>query len=345
MIKYRSAYNTNRDIVCIDSLSKESRKREDKYICISCEKELIPKLGKIRIKHFSHKKEVLCSSETYLHKLGKLMFYNEYSKCKRENNPFNIELEQKIFCNNREKEFKKVCYIDKKSVTINLLDYFPLIKMEKRIGLYIPDLLLSDYNGNINLFFEIVVTHRSSESKINSSNKIIELWIEEEKDLEVIYKHCFSFNEPKIKFINFKINDNIGDHCGNVCKINYHYFVISKEGRCIPYIKSLSEISYHRIKYKDQIVYDNISEDKGYINVKYKYLIAKKFQDGINIKNCFICKYHGFDDESNDDKPIKCNITKEKSNSNKAVSCLKFKADKFYIDKYIDDGKYYFNNT
>jgi hypothetical protein len=342
MIKYKYAYNSNREIIGIDSLSKETKNIDEKYICISCDKILIPKLGKVRIKHFAHKEYVVCNRETYLHKLGKEIFFQEYNNCIVNNQPFYIEYKIKRFCNNREKEFNKVCYIDKVTKIYDLTQIYTGIKYEKREVSFIPDILLIHKNGIDKLFIEIAVTHFSSDNKINSGNRIIEISIDDEQDLNIIKDHFLNQDHPKVIFMNFKYKDDIGDHCGNSCIVKYHYFVVFNDGRCIQYPKSLSDISYFRIRQKDNITDEVISEDTGNGYLKYKYLIAKMVRKGVKAKNCFICQYHSLSEESEENKPILCYKTKMTHNSNKAIDCKTFKVDDFYINKFIDDGKYLF---
>jgi CRISPR/Cas system endoribonuclease Cas6 (RAMP superfamily) len=59
----------------IISISEVKKGNDSKYFCISCGNELIPKMGVIREHHFAHKNKqenkILCSEETYLHRLGK----------------------------------------------------------------------------------------------------------------------------------------------------------------------------------------------------------------------------------------------------------------------------------
>jgi competence CoiA-like predicted nuclease len=89
MIKYQWSKDENDNLVDINHLDESSRKR-NKYFCISCGNELIAKLGKIKKHHFAHKNEVNCSKETYLHLLGKKLFYDSYTECLTTKKPFYI---------------------------------------------------------------------------------------------------------------------------------------------------------------------------------------------------------------------------------------------------------------
>jgi len=88
------AYNSNKKLIGICDAIKEPN---EKYRCINCNSELIVKNGKIRAAHFAHKIKV-CNHETYLHKLAKLFFYNNYKKLIEEEKPFFIEVAQYKVC-------------------------------------------------------------------------------------------------------------------------------------------------------------------------------------------------------------------------------------------------------
>ena len=77
-IKYHYAKNQDGVIINIADVVKEDRKSQ-RFFCISCGAEMIPKLGEVKARHFAHKAETPnCNSETYLHKLTKLCLKNKF---------------------------------------------------------------------------------------------------------------------------------------------------------------------------------------------------------------------------------------------------------------------------
>ena len=73
--KYHYAYNENKVVIDIRNVSAEYRIKHSFY-CISCGTEMVAKLGHKNIYHFAHKSgDEFCSSETYLHKLGKFRLF------------------------------------------------------------------------------------------------------------------------------------------------------------------------------------------------------------------------------------------------------------------------------
>jgi hypothetical protein len=194
-IKYKYALSKSGEAVCIDSLTEKDR---DDYECLGCGNILRPVLPKKRQKHFRHKSQQACSTETYLHRMGKKLFIKQYSECLTLNNPYIIELETPVFCNSCQ---YGQCS-DSKKIFLDLTEQFNSIKEEKRDGNLTPDILLENKSGE-KIYVEIDVTHPSSEGKISSGNKIIEFKIKTEDDLEIFKRGKVDISIDKIKVYNF----------------------------------------------------------------------------------------------------------------------------------------------
>lgn len=204
-IKYQFAEDSSGKLVNIDSIIKNENHNE-KYFCLDCKQELIPKTGNVRVHHFSHKNDTYsCSKETYLHELGKKIFFETYTKCLNENEPFYIfaSLLNKyyIYCKYY-KIFKSNNCIKNNIDKINLVQYYKYIEFEKFQDNFKPDLTLID-NFNDKIFIEIAVTHPCDEEKIKSKNKIIEINIKNEEDIKIILEKKLSEGNNLIKFYNF----------------------------------------------------------------------------------------------------------------------------------------------
>src|SRR6478609_912503 len=90
------ALNIQRKLIHINEVDKAV---SGKYHCLQCGDELIARKGKIKRHHFAHKNKIECNFETYLHKLGKLMFYDAYKDCIVNKKPFYIQYEKEKICN------------------------------------------------------------------------------------------------------------------------------------------------------------------------------------------------------------------------------------------------------
>jgi len=229
-IKYQYAENSTGKVVDINTINKDCN--NEKYLCISCKQELIPKLGEIRIHHFAHKNDTFnCSKETYLHELGKRVFYEVYLQCKNDNEPFYIVTS---LINSLSITCKYNVIIKSKSCVKNgihkydLLSSFKNIEYEKNQDNFRPDLTLINNYGN-KIFIEIAVTHPCEKEKIESKNKIIEIRIKNETDIQMILGKKISEENDLIKYYNFE-DFNILDE--PFCEDNtvYTYSVIYKNG-------------------------------------------------------------------------------------------------------------------
>jgi len=235
IIKYQYAENLSGKLVHINEVNRNDS-IEEKYVCIDCKNELIPRLGNIRTHHFSHKNDFNnCSKETYLHKLGKKIFYETYLQCIDDEIPFFITTSL----------FNSISYVCKyngiiksNECTVNrvnkydLTQTFKIIELEKNNENYRPDLTLKNNEGEI-IFIEIAVTHPCDKEKIESKNKIIELNIKNESDINLILEKNISEENNKIRFYNF---DNFNIIVEPNCKDNalYNYLIVLKDGRQYP---------------------------------------------------------------------------------------------------------------
>lgn len=338
MIKYKYAYGKDDEIVHIANLSKKSKNPGDIFICISCGKELIPKLkNDIRKKHFAHKETVSCSGETYLHNLGKKIFYEEYSKCKKEGIPFYIELTHNKKCNvcqNSGIKFNFNCYIGVSNKTYNLLDFFADIEPEKKVGEFTPDILLYNMKNENVIFVEIAVTHFSEDKKIKSSKRIIELNLTEEDDLGIIKNHLLSEKDEKVKFYNFIKEDIIDLQEQQECEKEFDLFILYKSGKC----RLITSISIHQtlieLSNKSILSYDISGaeeDDDLYHSHKFQNLVSKMYLNKYDIKNCYICKYHDISSDYFD--PLYCKKLKLSCGSNRAAECDNYIIDYEFVKK------------
>jgi len=330
-IKYKYARNSENRIVYIEELERTNDIKQEVFTCISCGNLLIPKLGKIRQKHFAHKYVQNCSEETYLHRLAKLVFAHEYQLCLGRKEPFYIELEIARRCNAYEKHFGKVCCLESISKTFDLTKRYVKIDVEKKDGDFVPDILLSNELGTKKIFIEIAVTHQITQKKVQSKLEIIEISIKNEEDILSIRERIIRQKDPKIKLVNFDIKPEQGDICnGRNCPEKVGLFQVYKNGKSILTWQSLPK-TYFLIKIrKDSFLYYKvISCDKEYARSdEYKKNVIDAYKAKIAIKNCFLCRYHGDNWSYYDENlPIFCKFLKIRCSSNHASACQYYRPD------------------
>ena len=171
MIKYHNAKDADGNIVSIDKAVKGKH-----YSCISCGKDMIPKQGKIREHHFSHKKERenspenICNEETYLHEYAKhyikrlfdtstelMIVYNQYNVCHHFTSCLYY---RKVLDNSSDEYSSSLC----KGTTLGKFDlkrYYDTCELEKEYKGYVADVLLTskEHHERDPLFVEIAVSH------------------------------------------------------------------------------------------------------------------------------------------------------------------------------------------
>jgi hypothetical protein len=337
MIKYQFAKDESEKLINIDSLNKEN-KVKSKFFCIGCGNELIARLGKVKVHHFAHKKDVTCSGETYLHLLGKQLYFENYNDCLQNQKPFIIEIHQKRTCNHYEKDLELKCKLPKVTTQFDLTKYFDKISVEAREGSFIADIMLTSKNGIDKVFVEIAVTHLSTERKLNSNYRIIELEVEGEEDFEPIKRKYLSVKDSKVKFRNFKTNEVVASFCKGNCLVDYNFFTLDIEGKCLLKQRNLKQIKNQLSADKEKLVKYEITKDIGYNYPEiFKKGIAVYAQQNLKVKNCFICRYHAENNswqyfEDTTGIPIFCKFLRIKCNSNQAVSCEYFKLEKKYVN-------------
>jgi len=86
--KYTSAMTAEGVVVSIADVEATPALQAAQLNCLGCGTELFPRLGNERQHHFAHKPDATCKPETYLHKLAKTLFCQEYARCLVEGTSF-----------------------------------------------------------------------------------------------------------------------------------------------------------------------------------------------------------------------------------------------------------------
>ena len=188
-------------------------------VCPCCKERLMAKNGGTkRMHHFAHASGVDCEGayETMLHLLAKERIQDAFMT----HDTFNIEYEYRSYCRKvKECTFFRYgdCYEASRKI-FNLKKYYdsceqelPYDTIKRRSDLKI----FSKSNPNLKpVYIEFFVTHASEIEKLHSGEKIIEIKIESEEDIDNIVAHGFiettriaQEHDPIIKFYGFKNED------------------------------------------------------------------------------------------------------------------------------------------
>ena len=133
-------------------VSISDAQRKELYICPICKNNVIPKLGKIRERHYSHKRgENNTCGETLLHELFKKKIY-EHIQGKLSN-------ETTLKCKWRCGECNELHCLD-------ILKDVKTVKLEYNLGAVRPDVALLDGNNKLIAVIEVIVSHKPSEHSL-----------------------------------------------------------------------------------------------------------------------------------------------------------------------------------
>ena len=319
MIKYKYAKCSESSLVDINDIKRESRYELAPYTCFGCGGELVPNLGKIKVKHFSHKTSEACSRETYLHNLAKNAFLEKYTQCLDERKPFILNSTFPVTCNKFIKEIGQPC-ITSRIVGVDLTKYFKMISLEKGFDGFVPDITLQSDDKLQSMFIEMAVTHKCDDNKINSGNRIIEINIEHEDDIKKILSGEISESSENIITYNFKKKNIIDDDCKGECETEASLFVVFESQKCVLLeMKLVDAVVYPirgKVSHSEIIVY--MSGHRTSAQKLFIHKVREAHFNKIRIKNCFLCRYHGMHGEN---KAIFCKHLKKSFNSNEAISC------------------------
>jgi hypothetical protein len=206
-ILYSKAYDEFNDIIDIKNINKdEYLKSKIKYTCISCSERLIPRIGDVRQKHFAHESNHNhCSSESYLHELAKRSLFDNLKNSIKNKQPFVLKTIQHKYCKKCNFAPRHYCNQGEIKFERDILLKYKNVNIEEKDDNFKPDIILSTEDGREKLWIEICVTHKVSPQKKASKNKIIEIEIYSEADIEPLNADHLDLTKPNIKSYNIKI--------------------------------------------------------------------------------------------------------------------------------------------
>lgn len=320
MIKHRFARGEHTDIVDVCGLNREDPYRDGPYFCYGCGNKLVPRLGHARTKHFSHKHDSgTCSLETYLHRLAKMAFYSTYNSCIGSNTPFCLRLGFPAECT----YYKGACGNDictrEIFKDIDLTTFFPKISLETSYNGCVPDILLASSDGNAILLVEIAVTHQCADEKISLNERILELHIQNEEDVQPILNgRLDEQTQSNISTHNFTRKSYIGNFCNGDCPREITIFkVYSSEKSILATVKAKHlnrELARGSPRYTKIVGFADTVDPEA----QYPKEVQQAFFNGVPITNCYLCRYHGIDGV---EQAVFCKFRKQSFPSHEALEC------------------------
>lgn len=279
----------------LTNIKDANRSTSDKYFCLQCNDELIVRKGEVNRHHFSHKNKLDCNYETYLHKLGKFKFYYIYKNCLENNIPFYIESDKVKICTTcSEKENHNFnCNMYSESEKIDLTTIFDKVYLEKNHNGFIADVLLKSTNRLEVIFIEIWVTHQCEDIKLKSGNRIIEIKVENESDLDFLDERYFSLSLRNCYYYNFKVQTTKKNFIQiNECEESINLFSIFKSGKAIS--REVSRKNLEKEISNPNVFYykiENYNEGGNAYASDFYNSVVEASKKGIKFKNCYACRY------------------------------------------------------
>lgn len=295
------AIDTNGNLVHIDNVANG---KKCGCFCPACKEPLVAKNGgKKKIHHFAHFSDIDCefAYETMLHLLAK----EKIRKAFLEKSKFIIYFEYKSHCN-KEKSCEYLiqqeeCYLKEKP-EFNLKKYYdsceqelPYDNVKRRSDLKI---FSSEFPKRQPIYIEFCVTHPSDTEKLHSGNKIIEIYIENEDDIDNIIKNGFiedirqyddvhyseSLLKQKVQFYGFKNSDYKNKTISQ--NIEFVRFVLYQSGKMRCYIDS------HKCKESPRTYDYSLFEVYFYTEINSEIFEYAKYlaYDRYQILNCVFCE-------------------------------------------------------
>lgn len=337
MAKYLFGKNSLGETISVYNLIDKPQASWGMIRCVGCDELLVPKVkGKIMAPHFAHKKVQECNGETYLHKLGKTMFLEKYRESLANNIPFFIDVSYSRKCTKYDHlniTPAKNCDLGYSIKAFDLTDYYHEIVLEEKEGQFIPDLLLrSQKNPDEKIYIEIAVTSFLSEKKQNSGNRIIEIRLDSDIDIDSIKNRHITSKDAL--FIGFdQVACPIVDSECRCAYKNYFAFYVYDSGKALLKESTLATIAhdlrsrniiYHKILLPLPRIKLDMEFIEGYyvspLDKRDMFLgeLLKASENGVKVKNCFLCKYHA---ENRYGSGIYCRAKKMAGSSNLAAQC------------------------
>lgn len=332
MVQYRYARGADEKIVDASQLANVEKGENWVFSCLGCNQPLVAKVhGNHKAPHFAHRADTTCSDETYLHQLGKMVFFEEFKKCRASSQPFEIELSYPLFCRKYECELQGSCRIEGSHVrSHDLAALCDDIQMEYPDGSFIPDLLLQDTrNGRLKIYVEIAVTHFLSENKKRSGERIIEIPIDSEADIAKIKSHRLT--AQNCRFVNFTTESQSVTDSQCRCHDRLAYaFIVYDSGKSFLEESTLAGLVALRRRRQEVIRYFKLivmRRDREYLPSRgnsFQRAVLEANKEGFPLRNCYLCRYQGDNFNGDNAQPIYCKHLKSTFGSNHAVNCKHF---------------------
>jgi hypothetical protein len=324
LIQYRYAIeNSTARVVDISAVAHRDAAG---YTCPGCDRPLVARLGVRNRHHFAHKAENPdCAFETYLHIVAKcILYYNiDHRIALRE--PFYLLGRQTLECGECMKRgMRNKCGLEVLPYEINLLREDSTIAMEQPWRGYRPDLLLS--SGAESIAIEIEVHHPCEVEKLLAFEKVVELRLRSEDQLEYLYGNSINPKEIDSRLRGIGVQKRTVDlPSGELCEKQVVVFSVSSFGKAryidttIANLQEIRKRSAFSKEYADEVAAANT----------IKADVLEALAAGVSVKDCHLCQHRVAQHATDSIRPraVLCGKHNYTFSSNEAEICRYFESD------------------
>lgn len=201
----------------------------------------------------------------------------------------------------------------------DLTTSFDKLEIEKGTDGLIADVLLSSEKNDEQMLVEIAVTHLCDEEKIASKKRILEYSVQSEEDLEQLKTPFVDIASSGVTTYNISPKERTEEICRQgQCDRPVSVFVVYDSYKSIT-----QDMEYHKARKlttRPDVIHHKI--EKASASTSYKELVRESFFSGVEIKNCYLCKYHGRETYYH---PVFCRSLKRGVKVHEAVDCSHYR--------------------
>ena len=285
-VLYPYAVVAENRLMHISEVTRENRKQYE-YKCPCCKKGLSPRLGNKKKHHYSHVSGARCDVDRYIHDTAKALLKQRFDS----EDKFIVEFKVEKKCKSIDVCFWATHCQRKSAVyeckNIDMKEYYTECIEEKKVGDFIPDLVLENKDkGYEPVFIEIWSKHKSSEKKMQSGYRIIEIRLKSVSDLDKLRSGSIVESDA-VTFSNFKKLE-LEDY---YMEFGLHRYSFYESGKL--WFEKCSCDSME-LKSQKTLVLDVLRRDEhGFNLLEWEFVDFCRFLGidyGIDaLKNCYIC--------------------------------------------------------
>ncbi len=278
------------------------------YSCLACGHVMVPALGRVRKHHFKHKagRPVDCFNETYLHHLAKKTLFEAISDAMATGQKYPLIRNRDIICDHFASQHNITCTNQQMPSPEDLASRFDRVEIEKGVGGFVADILLTSQTTGETMLIEMAVSHHCEVAKIDSGLAIVEIMISTEDDIEQL-KGRIDATSGSVRYHNANTLSPIKQNCAAPCRATGLALLLYRNGKAW-----YSEVPLGADKYftsdSHLVAHEVVDPKIGHGDRKRstieaslaEFIIRQIYDVGQNVRSCIVCQHNGGRANDND---------------------------------------------